>query len=292
MDDPRATTLAHFRLIQSSDVWDRVQSCTVPLFAFQDGKWPLLGTAVLLQIADVTFLLSAGHVIDDVLGAMKHGLPVVLTPNAPGTPLIRLLQVQGSSSKAPDSDDRDDDMLDIGFVELTQEVARRLAIHRKFLRVHDLDLRDAQHPGDGYFVFGYPKSLSEANSEQGVLNYKPLVYASHPYQGERGKLVRHNPESEIALHFVPSMSIDDTGNPSGIPHPSGISGCGIWRLMKQGTSIEKWSPDMVKLVGIEHTWNKDIEVFRGTQVRFLVRLIYDRCEHLRPAIRLSGSLPL
>jgi len=45
---------------------------------------------------------------------------------------------------------------------------------------------------------------------------------------------------------------------------------------RRGTDRNRWSPSMVKLVGIEHTWNKEVEVFRGTRIGYLVGLVMRR----------------
>jgi len=44
-------------------------------------------------------------------------------------------------------------------------------------------MHDRQSRGSGYFVFGYPKAGSVADDARKAHHLRPLVYASHIYQG-------------------------------------------------------------------------------------------------------------
>ena len=67
-----------------------------------------------------------------------------------------------------------------------------------------------------------------------------------------------------------------------LPDPRGISGCGIWRLHQAGEDAAGWSLGRVKLVAIEHRYNADLHVLRGTRIRYVNRILHDCFPELRP----------
>ena len=90
----------------------------------------------------------------------------------------------------------------------------------------------------------------------------------------------------IALDFDPATIRDDDGRPAVPPHPAGMSGCGIWRLVEAGTDMNRWKLDDLKLVAINHTLKPTEKVLVGTRIRYALQMIYRNHMDLRPVMEM------
>lgn len=134
-----------------------ISRSTVAIYGYYQKAVCQNGSGVLLKIGDLHFLLSAGHVIDY---ASIHGIPYMLSSAEGGEP-VALHNVRTGTSPLPPNRDpkdpnmRDDDPLDVGFVELnsTARVCRRR-----------LDFLDEFERGAKMAVPGFP-----GDSEQPAL---------------------------------------------------------------------------------------------------------------------------
>jgi hypothetical protein len=278
---------AFFQRVLES-VGETIHSATFAFLAVQNKTFRVIGSGVLFAISDRRFAFSAAHVLDDVNACFEHSLPVFISPGMKSTALI---PIRGGNyfirPKLPRSRDRRDDPLDVGFVEWTKENGDEIAKTRRFLHLFQLEPHDRGHRDSAYLVYGYPDAAVETNHEEQTVSYEPLNYITHAYRGARGELPRPVPEFEIVLDFLPSRSTNGPdGSPSPLYPPHGISGCGIWRIVEGGTKRDQWKPSMVKLVGIEHTWNHQVEVFRGTRIAYLVGMVMRRYPELQSQLSL------
>jgi hypothetical protein len=266
-----------------------IAGATVPFFAEQGDKVVQFGTGVLLEIASTRFLLTSAHVIDV---AVRHGLPTFVTSGKRGDALIPLDDLRLIFTPMPESGDRKDDAFDICVAQLPKELADRLLPERRFVHLAELDPHDEQKRGSWYYTFGYPHVLSKVDERNRTVGRSPLCYGTVIYDGARGPLPDFNPVFDIALDYSPNGSTDEMGNPVTLPNPRGISGCGMWRLATAGTHAKLWKPEHMKLVGIQHTWDKELHLLRGTRIGLVIRMIYKNSPDLRPAIRLYWEDPM
>jgi hypothetical protein len=271
-------------------VFDLALKSTVPIYTSIAGVVAPLATGVLLRIGGYHFLLTAAHVLDKVLAFDQHGIAATLliTPGAKGKNLIPLrnLPTIGRTVKGK-SGYREDDPFDVGFLELTEDVVDRLVPDRRFLCLTDLDLDDTQDARSRYVVVGFPE-LYSATDQNRTVTSDPLLYVSLIYRHDRGEIADYNAEVEIVLDYIPDRSRDMHGERSKLPaHPRGISGCGIWRFLVPGQSLQSWSPNSLKLVGIQHTWNKGVEAFRGTRIGYTIGIISQRYDELTRVMNMT-----
>jgi hypothetical protein len=133
-----------------------------------------------------------------------------------------------------------------------------------------------------HYVLGFPLSMTQSDPVARASDVKALSYATGLFEGERDG---RDASAELLLDY-PQQNQDAAGLPVTVPHPRGISGCGIWRLLTPGKRMSDWSKDDVRLVAIEHRWRSDKRYLVGTAIRHAIRLIYGRYEDLHPAMDL------
>ncbi len=241
---------------------------------------------MLFEIGNRSFVITASHVFTVLQEAMRSGLPVLIPSSKPGVRFLRLDQVGGYFSVKP-KDSSHPDPLDVALLELSQPMADALREHMHFLHMPELDMEDTPSRESQYLTFGYPHRLLDQQDGQQQLFYTPLHLISRIYSCDRGALPNYNPEFEIAVDFVPEASRDSAGRPIALPNPKGASGCGIWRIVRQDKDYDDWDSSMLRLVGIEHTWNYEAHVLRGTRIGYAIAEMAHRYEDHLPLLNLS-----
>lgn len=261
-----------------------IKSCTIPFYVMQNGGPVQYGSGVLLEIADKHFVLTAAHVMDI---CQKHESPTYVSSGNVGDSLIQFEDFQSYLSSMPEGGSREDDPFDISVSEIPEVLAQNLLGSRRFVRLADIDPRDKQRKGGWYFVFGYPSIQTVVNMDAAHVNSTGLAYGTVLYGDDRGDLRNDDRRVQIVIDFLKQGNTDDNQNLVIVPRPNGISGCGIWRLAHGGASVKLWKPEDKRLVGIEHTWNKDKQVLRGTRIEYALQINYRHYPSLRRAMHLN-----
>jgi hypothetical protein len=261
--------------------------CTIPFYARNDAQAELFGTAVLLQVADTHFAISAAHVFDKACRLTENAVPVYVATNNQKKSLLPVDGWTAHTTLPVSGKDRDNDPLDVGLMVIPQAAAEILDEGRTFVRLGICELRQPLIPEARYVVYGYPTMGSTVIPAERAISYGPQPYVTTLYKGQRGELPTASESHrylEINVDFVPDRTTDHHGNPSTILHPGGMSGGAIWRLYSHPREMAGWSLGNVKLVGIEHTYNRQIGVLRGTQIGCVLGLIHKSFPELRPSL--------
>lgn len=263
------------RAAQESADW--ILARTVPLYAQAEGGNPVLeGTGVLLKIADVAFLVSAAHVFAGTIKDRRTML-MGLGPN------VRLGSLSGIVVEL--SRDRDD--VDIAFARLPHDAATEISRHKEFLRLDQVDIDHAPPLPGWYCVLGFPREHTSINAAEQLVKLDPYCLHTSLYEGDlRDELF--TPGTSIALSFAPLGLSDANGDAVRVPGLGGISGCGIWCVASSADAIksDSWSPDMIRLAGIEHaTVGK--HMIKGTLAFHLIIGIKRQYPELKSAIMLA-----
>jgi hypothetical protein len=255
-------------------------SATMPFYTMQNNKGIQCGSGVLLQVGEKHFIVTAAHTFDILT---KADLGVGITNGVINDKLIELNNITVRTSQTTDPIDREDDPFDIAVLELPGDVGVEVSRGKRFLHLNELDPFDRQDPRSWYMVFGYPTAWNPSDDEGKRVHSTACSLNTFLYCGERGKLPRECPVTEILMDFKKEHCIPDKEGDPDPPNPNGMSGCGIWRLAHAGIETTRWKPGDARLVGIEHTWNKDFHVLRGTRISCALQLIYRHHKDLRPA---------
>lgn len=289
-DEQRARRLAAMNRASQQAI-EHLTTCTVPFIAEQEGKFWGVGSGVLFEIGERPFILTASHVFTKLQEVQRAHLPIFMSTAKPGVPFVRLDQVAGYYSINPKDSGHPEDPLDVAMMILSRQAADALRGRMHFLHMPELDLDDGLGREGQYLTFGYPHSLLNQRDEERRVVYSPLHLISRVYAGGRGALPNHHPEVEVVVDFLPDAAKDSEGRPVALPAPHGASGCGIWRIVRADDDYERWHPSMLRLVGIEHTWNRQAHVLRGTRIRYVIAEMARRYEDIRPILELAYARP-
>jgi hypothetical protein len=273
----RMDELAHAKAIDRiaaqlrERVGTRMVEHTLPIHVVHgEGHPSAYGSGVLLRVADVSFLLSCAH----VLKTAKEDDTRLLIPSGDGTPLAVLGGVDYRWTE--------DKRIDLGFAVLPNEVVALIPPGKSFLRVSDLDLDPTERVGV-YNITGYP--IETTDKKKSNIDSRPLSFTTYLHPS---RLDDHLDGITIALRFEANATGDLDGELARMPHLKGMSGCGIWRLADMDRSdAESWSPDHVKLVGIEHGFVRG--AIKGSYVAPLIDMIRAEFPALRDSIDLHRS---
>jgi len=273
MDEQAAAALDNLVAQLRERSRDRMLEHTMPIHVVHGEGYPIVnGCGVLLQIADVPFLLSCAHVLK--VASEKDAR--LLTPSTDRTPLVVLTGVDFGWTE--------DERIDLGFAMLPADIAALIPPEKRFLRLSDLELDRQVRPGV-YSVSGYPQETTDRDLVRANINSSAVSFTS--FLSDR-RVDDHIDGVTIALTFEENVIGDAAGERARPPSFKGISGCGIWRLAAMDAPApQKWAPEHVKLVGIEHGVLPT--AIKGSLVAELIALIKGKFPALAPCIELHGG---
>ena len=157
----------------------------------------------------------------------------------------------------------------------------------------EVDVFDPQDRDSAYAIYGYPSAGFTRDLDSNKRGYEPLLYGTSLCQRDVGALhPPHDPKVGYLLNFSQQYCVRLDGG-SGVPkNPKGISGCGIWRIIVDAAAADRWKPDDVRLVGIEHGWMAEKHYVRGTRIRYAIAMILKKYPELRPVVEISRPFTL
>jgi len=264
---------------------DDVTRSTVAVFGHGNGVTQQFGSGVLFKIANRHFVLTAAHVVDH---GTIHKIPFAISPVKPGEPPIQLTGVDTGTTPVPsgrkenDPHMRDDDPLDVGFVELTSEMVARTCGEARFATLDEVDTTDGLLQGC-YLIYGFPCKFSAVNEKTRIAYSQAFRYLTDLYDEPTD---RFDPAAEIRLKY-PEVGMTYEQRRIQVPNPKGMSGCGIWRIMDMKPP-SMWTRSDVKLAAIDHMWHGQRRYIQGTRLRVLMFMLYRNY----PDLRLSMDLYL
>jgi hypothetical protein len=246
--------------------------------ATETGDRPyILATGVPLKCGDHRLILTASHVLDEI---RKHQAAVYIRPGTTGGPLVPLDPLGFHRSALPLSGSRIHDQYDLAVINIPSAIADDNALGITYAEFTNIDPYDDAPNGSYFFFHGFPSENLRVNKRKRTVHCESLPYGTFVYDGSRGEYPQHE-DVHLDLDFHPRMAANEVGRRVRLPDPRGISGCGIWRLMKAGTSSSAWTVDQIRLVAIEHRYNSDLHVLRGTRIKYVNRIVFERFPDVR-----------
>lgn len=251
-----------------------IAKVTVPLYGLQDDEIKRDRTGVLYRIADHHFILTAAHGLRKIIQA--H-VPLYIRPARPDQEPIHLLDCRFHSTEERGRD--------VAVIRLTNRVVQDLPPHFEFLGHNRIDLRGEAKEGL-YLLFGYPQEWPDLPKE-GIHHTKAMVFASRPYTAERNPDAFFAADVHIALTFDRKAIDLDAQSEYSLPHPGGISGCGLWRAADWRTLAgATWSLGELRRVALQHRWFPNRNYVQGTRIKYALQLVVDNYPGLRERMRL------
>jgi hypothetical protein len=212
----------------------------LPVVVMANGRTGLIGTGTLFRVADVSFLVTASHVLAK---AKKLGgdLYIFDHPGHGGG-----IQLHGETDLYPE--------LDVTVWRLPEDVVAAMP-NRKFLTVHHAD-RDNRRPRKGiYLIHGYPECWYSADTEQKELTFRSFTAVCGEYSGDTKDLHKaspYDPDFHILLGTPRDGAFPVTGPDAATPdHFHGMSGCSIWQVIYEGLYPRLWTPDDAAVVAVQ-----------------------------------------
>lgn len=285
--------------IEFKEEWDEL----CPIYLEDENIFKQVGTGVLLNIFNNTYLLTASHVIDE-MKKTKMAKLLILTINnfdyIEGTLYHRYLQ---------DNENRDDDKIDISFYKLSQDMVnvldkysipltedkikfsndysvdctvdidelnkiihpKEVANMMKKLHENDFDLEKINDLNkiicNTTITFaGFPNTKSK---KRGSIHYGEIVY----YRGRglsKEEYITHNYEKHINIlaEFGKHGTMDKNFISNNSPKPYGISGGGVYKIIEKDNGFDR------VLIGIGHTYKNQKHLFVGTNINICINMIY------------------
>ena len=214
---------------------------TVPIYALAAGGLPVLeGSGVLLRIEETVLLVTAAHVMAEIV---KDGRIALLGIGHN----VELLSLEGLDVQV--SHDRDD--VDVSFIRLPGESTEAIGSQKRCVDLDEVDIARRPPETGVYIAFGFPRQLSRPPDEKRVLYSDPYYIMSTLHTDPHD----FTPGTSIALTLRKTdvMVDTETRDPVRLPALQGISGGGIWRLVGESQSTPgKWDVSSIRLAGIEH----------------------------------------
>ncbi|MCG3130815.1 MAG: hypothetical protein FLDDKLPJ_01588 [Phycisphaerae bacterium] len=260
-----------------------IERHTVGIWTVQDDQVRHDRSGVLYAIADRHFILTASHVGDDgrtFADAINAQIPLYVSRGELDSLPVPLC---GPECWFRGTEASKRSARDICAIELDLETVEHLKATKAFLR-HDR----VGHNDDGqgwYMIVGYPRAWT-TGCPTGVAE-KPLAYFSTPYEGSFQVDSIFDPNVHVALNFTQDGVEIKSGTGVRLPRIHGVSGCGIWRIADpKSSALGGWSPKQVRLVAIQHSWNKERRFVLGTWIKYVTGRILDEHPDLNRSMNL------
>ncbi len=263
---------SRFRDKVAAAINDSIDHYTVPLCVDHGKKTIANRSGVLLQIADMHFLVTAGH---DMVELLTEGHSIGIAMPVKGSHAILLTKEKFWTTK--------DKQEDISVTQLTPPVVAYIKDHYRYVRLTSLMSRDDPSQGKGmYLIYGFPDAIVGPDDE-GDTAVESWWYLTVRYRGEYSNVEDYNPR----LHFVLDYE-RNTHNKDGVRvHPPGMSGCGIWFVGHPHTH-SLFNADDFKLVAIQNRWHKGYEYAKGTWIDNVLLILWKYYPDTHKPMQLQG----
>lgn len=244
----------------------RALPCTCQLFYQRQ----LIGSGVLLQVAERRFLVSARHVLP------SQCLSGMMIPN--GEDLIGVEGFAEVSRIPPDSVFRED-RIDITVVELKPEIVQAIGSRFSFLDLINIQIDHALIQSSQYMICGYPNAWTK-QTEDGY-EPTPLILRTKPVSPSNQMRDEFPDNAKLFVAYEPMHRDVRTGETVEAPPPVGISGSGLWFIdVKHARTPGNQAP---KLVGIITHSGASENLMVATRIEVVTEVLRQRFQVNVPA---------
>lgn len=209
-------------------------------------------SAVLLELGEQHFLLTAGHVLDNEenLGFALEGKFYPISDE--------FFYYYNKST------DTLNHKVDIGVVRLNQDIIDAFKNSGfNFLKYSQLSLSQPYSPGNCYLLAGYPANRKKLKISTGSFSCTPFFLSTREVIDDFKKL-KVLKDYKLLLNYQKRKIINPhTGDKIQGPNLKGVSGSGIWYL----------NNGMSTLAGIFTDWHMDYNLLAATRIEVLIEAI-------------------
>ena len=229
-----------------------------------------MGTGTLFCIGERHFLVSAGHVFDEI---EKRGESPSIWYGDPPAPLPLVGSLYTSSAPT-----------DLAALQLDEKIVAGLA-DRRFLTLADVDLRPDL--GNGwYFLHGYPFTNAHTSKDLLTTLQTDFTYRTGLYGGSTSGFRSYDPGLHILVGYDGETRLADDGSLADFPKSlGGISGSSVWLGFSERHFMDDWNPDLAKVVAVETLVYPVKRVAQATRWTGVAMLLWKNVPKLRDEIR-------
>lgn len=249
----------------SEDARTRFGDSIVPIYGATSTSQPEhLGSAILMELSEGRFVLTAAHVLD-------HGDNTTLYLGASSAGKLVAIVADAHVTVAP-GDNRDEDRADFALIKVDPTLAVALA-NEKFI-VEDQISRSVSDPSKRtYTCLGFPNSKNRITGYQGQsITPKLGIYTSVGRPPEKFP-ERANGEYHLLVDHDQKWSCDDAGNRVNSMNLHGFSGGAIIDLGEMGDPNGLETPYEPKLAALFIEGHRDEKVIIGTRVSKIIEAL-------------------
>lgn len=220
----------------------KLMNIVVPVIGEADGGKPrLVGSGILIVIANEHFLITAAHVLDE------NAISNLYLPSRNG-----FVMISGNSSRtsAPNGN-RKIDRYDLAYVHLSEEIIQAIHSNFWFLPVSLVDLDTVPTEGMHYMFIGYPHKAVQIKFGTSKVVAQIESYIDKVSHESVIRKANADPNCHIVIHFDAKKAKDSSGNLITPKDRLGMSGGGVFTCVpgRDGDGV----PNMWLCgVGIEH----------------------------------------
>jgi hypothetical protein len=237
-----------------------------PLFEpTEEDLFNQVATGTLLKVKDKYFMLTAGHVCDQLAGS-NFMFPAKKFFSA----LHGLVHVREQKLG--------NDLYDFGFVLLDEPTAAELQDYHTFVQPEDLDVNDYALEGDWYSFAGFPYRKQKIFKKRISVPFYSYHLQAAPKEAYFRLGVRHY--SHIMCNFDRKRYIDADGRCITAPLPHGLSGGPIINYPKDVDPRKQQTRK--KLAGICTEYHSKTNLLIGVRIVGFVQSIIHAFPDLEP----------
>ena len=164
------------------------------------------------------------------------------------------------------------DQFDMALIKLSPSSVHHLSGRYQFLDYSDLWKATMWPDGSEFIVVGFPTQYTKFSFVGERLKTDPLIYKTHSADSKEYEKLGFTKERHTLLGYDKRRStILGSGEMSMGPDPTGISGCGFWRI--KNYLVDDVNKVNVALVGIMYSKYPKRRIIVGSNIEMIANLL-------------------
>ncbi len=220
-----------------------------------------LGTGTLFKFLNRYFLITAGHVIEQIMKISHEiiGIPI----NRNGKSEISTL---GSSQILLLGDPKIREEYDFGLIEFCDEIYEKLMETYFFLTIDNLQFNIQSGK---VFILGYPHSFDKIETKKRLLIGNQFKLESVLTSTDQSSDIPVDMNKHFLIDY-PEISRPSSNGDNISINIKGISGCSIWSLNHDYEGL--WcAKKSLKVIGIQTGYFKSSKLIKGTRWNHIIK---------------------
>ena len=229
-----------------------------PIFTELKGsKVQQIGSGVLIEFKGLVWLLTAGHVIDEI-----DNTPLLV----PGRD-NKISEIEGVLAYIKPQAPRKEDNLDFGYFKLDKQYSEGIKSIFHIIPEREFDLSENDDKKKIFSFAGFP--YRKSNRDGKFISSEMYSFGAYQASSNEYKALGYSSKYNIVAKFNRKKTFNPRKNAVQIaPLPHGISGGGVFRWGALG-----FLPQNRRLAGVGHTYHENGGYFVGTKLQVILGAI-------------------